>query len=329
MMEILIAHQSDIWKWLPMQGCIDLMREALSMLARGKGINPLRSIMWLPDKSGLLGIMPAYLENRQVMGLKSISIFPGNHGMEFDSHQGGVLLFETKNGRLLALLEAGAITAIRTAAVSGVATQLLAKKDAGRLAILGSGVQAKTHLQAMLFSRKISTVRVWSRDFNHACRFVESESKQSGVKIETKKTVEEAVSDADIICTVTAATEPILKGDWLAPGCHINAVGSSTPLARELDTCAVVKSRLFVDRRESTLNEAGDYLIPLSEGKIDASHIQAEIGDVLLKQKKGRTSDKEITLFKSLGLAVEDLAAAHFVYQRMLENNAGTRVEFY
>jgi len=308
--------------------CMDVMAETLKMLSRGNAVNPLRHAMWLPDKAGLIGMMPAYLGDTEVMGLKAISVFPGNHTTDFDSHQGTVMLFETKNGRLLALMDASKITAIRTAAVSGVATRLLAREDASNLAILGSGVQAGTHLEAMRIARKITGVRVWSQHFDHAQKFADQASAGHSTPIKAVDTVEEAVDGADIICTVTSATEPVLQGDWISPGTHINAVGSSVAFARELDTAAVVKSKLFVDRKESTLNEAGDFLFPKNEGAIDDGHIRAEIGDILLDRIGGRDSAEEITLFKSLGLAAEDVASAYYIYQKLLKNKDGEWVEF-
>ena len=311
-----------------MDECVEVMAKTLKILSRGSAVNPLRHAMWLPDKSGLIGMMPAYLEDSAVMGLKAISVFPGNHTTDYDSHQGTVMLFEARNGRLLAMMDAGKITAIRTAAVSGVATRLLARKNAAELAILGSGVQAGTHLAAMQVARNLSGVRVWSQHFDHAQEFADQASSGSGLPVMAFDTVKEAVAGADIICTVTAATEPILQGDWISPGSHINAVGSSVAFARELDTAAVVKSNLFVDRRESTLNEAGDFLLPKKEGAIDDDHIKGEIGDVLLGQIGGRTSAEEITMFKSLGLAAEDVAAANYIYQKIVKHKEGLWVEF-
>jgi ornithine cyclodeaminase len=307
---------------------MDVMAATLKMLSRGNAVNPLRRAMWLPDKSGLIGMMPAYLGDTEVMGLKAISVFPGNHTTDYDSHQGTVMLFETVNGRLLAMMDASKITAIRTAAVSGVATRLLAREDASDLAILGSGVQAGTHLEAMRIARKINTVRVWSQHLDHAQKFADRASAEHGIAIGTFETVQETVDGADIICTVTSATQPILQSDWISPGTHINAVGSSVAFARELDTATVVKSRLFVDRRESTLNEAGDFLFPKKEGAIGDDHIRGEIGDILLDRVGGRTSPEEVTLFKSLGLAAEDVAAAHHIYQKLVKNEEGMWVEF-
>ena len=254
---------------------------------------------------------------------------PGNHGSEYDSHQGTVLLFEVKHGQLLAIIDASEITAIRTAAVSGVATKLLARKNATQLAILGSGVQARTHLEAMLLARDISDVRIWSRNSDNARAFARNKSEKLGIDIEVTESAQAAVSGADIICTTTAAPEPILMGDWLPDesGVHINAVGSSVNFTRELDTAAVVKSRLYIDRRESTLNEAGDFLFPKKEGAISDDHIQGEIGEILLGKIEGRKSDEEITLFKSLGLAVQDLASAQHIYNKALEKGMGTSIE--
>ncbi len=327
-MKVLVVNHDEVRQWLPMGECVDAMAEVLKTLGRGDAVNPLRNLMWLPDKSGLMGVMPAYLGVARVMGLKAISVFPANHGTEFDSHQGTVMLFETRNGRLLAMMDAGKITAIRTAAVSGVATRLLAAANAENLAILGSGVQAETHLEAMRVVRNIKHVRVWSRNFDHAREFVGQASARLSIDIEAVQSAARAVEGADIICTVTSSTDPVLKGDWIAPGAHINAVGSSVPFARELDTAAVVKSKLFVDRRESTLNEAGDFLIPKKEGAVGHDHILGEIGEILLDKVDGRESEEDITLFKSLGLAVEDVAAAHHIYQKLTEQGGGRWIEF-
>lgn len=326
-MEVLVINQQEVPRLLPMETCIEVMEQALKTLAAGEAITPLRPVLWLPEKVGALGMMPAYLGDLQAMGIKVVSVFPGNQGTEYDSHQGAVLLFETVHGRLLAIIDASEITALRTAATSAVATRLLANPEAGDLAILGSGVQARSHLEAMLKVRPIRRVRVWSRTAANARAFAERESARHGVTIEVMATAQEAVEGADLICTTTAAREPVLMGRWLKPGAHINAVGSSVPFARELDTEAVLRARLFVDRRESTLNEAGDFLIPKQEGALDDDHIRGEIGEVLLGVVPGRTSSEEITLFKSLGLAVEDVAAAHAIYQAALAQGAGRRVE--
>lgn len=326
-MKVLIVNQAEVRRLLPMAECMDVMADALAALSRGEAILPLRPVMWLPEKFGALGMMPSYLANLKAMGLKVVSVFPHNHGTPYDSHQGAVMLFEAAHGQLLSLMDASAITAIRTAAVSGVATRLLAREDANTLAILGSGVQARSHLAAMLQARPIVSVRVWSRNAEHAQAFAERETRRHGIPVTAAASVEAAVEGAGIICTATAAPEPILMGEWIAPGAHVNAVGSSVAFTRELDTAAVAKALLFVDRRESTLNEAGDFLFAKREGAVSDGHILGEIGELLLGGVPGRRSADEITLFKSLGLAVEDLAAANHVYRKAVEAGVGVSVE--
>jgi len=275
--------------------------------------------------------MPGMLGNLQgegsVTGAKVISVMPGNHAHGEESHQGIVLLFEQERGRPLAILDAGAVTAIRTAAASAVATRALARKEAGDLAILGSGTQARSHLEAMRAVRTLRRVRVWSRNPESAFRFAEEAGEALGLSVEPVASAREAVEEADLICTVTAATSPILLGDWIFPGAHVNAVGACTPKARELDSAAVARSRLFVDRRESALAEAGDFLLARNEGAITNDHILGETGEVLEGKVPGRRSGEEITLFKSLGIAVEDLAAGRHVYAKALAAGRGITLD--
>lgn len=310
-----------------MAECIDVMADALATLARGGAVLPLRPMLHLPDKSGIMGMMPAYLDAPASLGVKIITVFNANHGTEYDSHQGVVLLFEPVHGSVVAMIDASSVTAIRTAAVSGVATNLLAREDAHDLCILGSGVQARTHIDAMRSVRRIDRVRVWSRTAEHARAFARAETERLGLEVEAVEQARDAVSGADIICTVTSSREPVLHGDWIADGTHINAIGSSTATARELDSAAVARARLFVDRRESTLSEAGDFLIPKREGVIGDGHILGEIGELLLGTHDGRVTADEVTLFKSLGLAVEDVAAAHHIYKEALKVGAGVSIE--
>lgn len=325
-MTLVLSH-SDVRRLLPMPKCIDLMEEAFRTLARDQAVNPLRWAMRLPQGLGVLGMMPGYMETPPALGLKVVAVYPGNHGTPYDSHQGTVMLFDVEHGFPTAIVDAAEITAIRTAAASGVATRLLAREDAGDLALVGSGVQARSHLAAMMAVRPLSRVRVTSRDPGRREAFAEAESKRYGIAVEVTTSAEEAVRGADIVCTTTSAREPVLSREWIAPGAHINAVGSSIASTRELDTATVLASRLYVDRRESTLNEAGDFLFPLKEGALSAEHIVAELGEVLLGEAPGRQTSEEITLFKSLGLAVEDLAAAYHVYQEAKEQGLGTEVE--
>jgi ornithine cyclodeaminase len=322
----LLLSAADVRRLLPMPEAIDAMERAFRALSAGEARLPLRTIVWTPDRRGGLGVMPGYLPER--LGAKIVSVFPGNHGTELDSHQGVVLLFEAERGRLVAAADATAITAIRTAAVSGLATRLLAREDAGNLAIFGSGTQARTHLEAMLAVRRIRRIRVWSRSADNARAFAAREGARHGVSIDVAPSAEEAARGSDLLCTVTSATEPFLRGEWLSPGAHVNAAGSSIASARELDAAAVARASLFVDRRESTVNEAGDFLFAKAEGAVTEEHIRGEIGDVLAGKIAGRRSLDEITLFKSLGLAIEDAAAAEHVRRRAVEAGLGVEFDF-
>ena len=328
-MKILILSHDEVVKLLPMKECIAVMREALIALATGEVHQPLRTIIRAPGAAGAMGLMPSYIRgDRAAWGLKAICVYPGNPARGKDSHQGGVLLFSAETGELRALMNASAITAIRTAAVSGVATDLLAREDACNLALIGTGVQARTHLAAMSQVRAIKRCRIASRTVEHAQEFAAEMSREFSFSLEPVATVAKALEGADLIVTVTNAREPIVKREWISPGAHLNVVGSSIPKAREVDSATMAASSLFVDRRESTINEAGDYLFAAQEGAIGPDHIRAEIGEVLNGDKPGRTSTEEITLFKSLGLAVEDLAAAEYLYRKAKELNVGSWVEY-
>jgi ornithine cyclodeaminase/alanine dehydrogenase-like protein (mu-crystallin family) len=312
-MKILILNEHEVTQMLTMPECIRVMEEALADLARGKVTNPLRNVIRAEGATGFLGLMPSY---RGDYGLKEVCVFPGNPARGLDTHLGAVLLHSGDTGQLMAIINASAITAIRTAAVSAVATKLLAREDAKVLAILGAGVQAKSHLEAIPVVRDIKEVRIFSRS-------PEKAKKLTGNR-QPATSAEEAVRGADIIVTATSAKEPIIKREWIKPGAHINAVGSSIKTTRELDSETVKAASLFVDRRESTLNESGDYLM----SGVGPDHIRAELGEILIGEAKGRTSKDEITLFKSLGLAIEDLASAQFLFGEAKRLGTGTWVEF-
>lgn len=330
-MYVLVLNARDVEQLLPMTECIRVMRDALAALARGEALVPLRTIMRVPGVSGFLGLMPGYVapHERQegALGMKAVSVFPGNAKRGIDTHQGAVLLFEADTGRLSALMDGAAITAIRTAAVSGVATDLLARSDASEVAILGAGVQARTHVEAIAAVRPLRRVRIWSRNRERAATLASELRPRFTFFIDAPLGAEAAVRDADIVTTVTASPEPVFQRGWLKPGVHINAVGSSIPTSREIDTATMVAARLFVDRRESALAEAGDLLIPMKEGAVKADHIQAELGDVIIGKHPGRRSPGELTLFKSLGLAVEDVASAAYIVRRARETGAGQTVK--
>jgi len=316
MSSVRVLTEHDVRRLLPVDDCIEAMSEALAALARGEVHNPLRFVVRPPDEPSLMGLMPAHRGGDGALwSLKALTIVPGNSARELDSHQGFVALFDGDTGEPRALVNAGGITAVRTAAVSGVATRLLAREDTRTLAILGTGTQARSHLEAMHAVREFERTLVWSA------------SGRALDGAESVTTAEEAVREADVLCTVTASADPIVRREWLKDGLHVNAIGSSIPTTRELDTATMAAAALFVDRRESTLNEAGDFLFPQREGAIGPEHIRAELGELILGQAQGRASDAEITVFKSLGLAVEDLAAAERVLVRAEAEDAGTVVE--
>jgi ornithine cyclodeaminase len=328
-MKILVLNSSQIRELLPMADCIEIMSDALSALARDEVYQPLRSIIRPPGAKGLLGLMPAYRSGEQgAFGLKAICVFPENPLQGKDAHQGTVTLFSRDTGELLALMNASEITAIRTAAVSAVATRLLARENAELLGVIGAGVQARTHLAALATVRPIKRARVVAQNLSHAERLAAEMQPKFPFPIEPVKTNEQAVRDADIVVTATSSQEPVINKDWISPGAHINAIGTHSPSSREIDSATMAVARIFVDRRESALNESGDYLLAAKEGVITPDSIVAEIGELLIGTKSGRASDTEITLFKSLGLAIEDVACAEYLYRKAQAQGAGTWVDF-
>lgn len=328
-MSILVLNEQQIHDLLPPDECAVLMRQALSALARNEVHQPLRTVVRPPDAGGVMALMPTHRSGEDgAYGLKAVCVFHDNPKLGKDPHQGAVLMFSAQTGELMALANASAITEIRTAAVSGVATDLLARTDASELAIIGAGVQARAHLAAIAEVRSLRRARVAARHFARTSAFVSSLQDKYSFELVACASAEEAVAGADIVVTATASHTPVLQWHWLSAGTHVNAVGSSIPMAREIDTATMAGARLFVDRRESTINEAGDFLFAQREGAIGPEHIQAEIGEILIGTAAGRESDEEITLFESLGLAVEDLAAVRHVYAKAKKLNIGTWVDY-
>ena len=332
-MTTILLTDRDVRALLPMAECIDVMAEALASVADGDAVLPLRTVLRLDGTPNAFASMPAVLGSGSsgAIGAKVITVFPGNDATPYDSHIGAVLLFDATHGTLLAIADASSITAIRTAAVSGLATRCLAREDAQSLAILGAGVLAMPHLEAVMAVRPITQLTVWSRSGSgpetRAGRFAAQARAAFGLDVRTCDRADDAVRDADIVCTITSSREPVLHGDWLREGTHINAVGASLRTARELDTRAVQRARLFADRRESVQAESGDFLIPLAEGAITEAHLLGELGELVTGRTIGRTSRTDITLFKSLGLAVEDVAALRHVHARAIARGLGTSIE--
>lgn len=326
-MGVLIFNEEDVQQLLPMNECIDVMERAFVALAEGEIEQPLRTIFRPPHVKGVMALMPTFRGgDSPLFGLKAICVFPGNAAIGKDAHQGAVILFDGETGELRAIANASAVTAIRTAAVSGLATKVLANQDASTLAIIGAGVQARAHLDAIACARQLRRVFVTAGRKESAEQFAQSMNSHVDCEIEPVGSSEEAVRQADIIVTATTSRDPVVHREWLAPGAHINAIGTFSPRARELDTATMVSSSIFVDRRESAFNEAGDYLIAAAEGAIGPESILAELGEVLIGKHPGRTSADEITVFKSLGLAMEDLAAVEYCYRKAVAQGHGTQV---
>ena len=302
---MITVSAEEVARLLPYRECIPLMREAMIALSQGRTRQVLRSILDLPEGRAF-GVMPGAMLEDGVFGAKLVSVYPGNFAKGGPSHQGVVALFDAATGAPSAVLDAGAITAIRTAAASAAATDALARPDARNLAILGYGEQARRHLAAIRCVRDIERVTIWGRDFAKARAF-------GGIACES---VEEAVAGADIICTVTAAAEPILRSQWVADGTHINAVGSSRAGPRELDDALVARARFFADHEAGVRAQGAEYRHALAAGAIGEEHLLGEIGEVMAGTLPGRVGEADVTIYKSLGSIVQDLAAArHIVAQ--------------
>eukprot|EP00761_Pharyngomonas_kirbyi_P012929 gb/GECH01012956.1/.p1 GENE.gb/GECH01012956.1/~~gb/GECH01012956.1/.p1 ORF type:complete len:351 (+),score=95.80 gb/GECH01012956.1/:1-1053(+) len=344
-----IISSSHVEQVLTMRACIDAFEKAFPRLHDQDSWNPLRSIHKTGESDKnvprYMVLMPSSVPSFGFTGLKALTIYPDNHGTNLPSHQGVVLLYNVHNGSVRAIIEGSSLTGIRTAAASGVATQQLARQDASSLAVLGSGVQARSHIEAMIAARpSIRKIRVWSRTQANAEKLVQ-EFKETpeqviratkladlpflkDIDISAAETVHDACSDADIICTVTGAKEPILFRKDIKPGTHINAVGVHQPDLRELASDIVCSARLFTDSMESAMKEAGDYLIPISRGELKKEDIKGEIGSVITGELKARENkDQDITIFKSLGVGMEDVVASHIVLEKSEEQGLGTEVE--
>lgn len=314
--EVKNVGESQVRRILTMEACNPLMAQTLRDMEQGICFGQLRTVHTLPHNS-LFGFMPGWLGDDSYFGAKVVTAFPANQGTDYPSHMGSVLLFDSVHGALRGMVDATAVTAIRTGAVSGVATDLLARKDAHVLALLGAGEQARSHLAAVKQVRDIQEVRIYNRFPKAAQALAMDAADVYGIDAKACATVREAVETADIICTVTTSPEPILDSQYIQPGTHINAVGAFTPTTREVSSDLVAKSRLYADSRASMLAECGEFLIPKAEGVINDHHIVGSIGEVLLGRAPGRCGEQEITLFDALGLAVEDLACARYCLEHL------------
>jgi ornithine cyclodeaminase len=307
-----IVTAEEVRRRLTVEKGIELMRQGLLALATGSAYQPIRTVTKLPNGEAF-GFMPAYMGDEDYFGAKVITAFHKNAGTAYPSHMGYVMLFESKHGSFVGMADASAITEIRTGAVSGVATDLLARPSANTLAIIGAGAQARSHLAAMCAVRPIKTVRIFDIYASQAIKFKEEMSQKYEVDILVASSVKEAVKEADIICTLTPSKAAFLEASWISPGAHINAVGTFTPTTREITSDLMAASKLYADNIDAMKAESGEFIIPKSEGLIDDHHVKGTIGDLLLKRVEGRQSKDEITLFNALGLAIEDVICARYL----------------
>lgn len=308
-------QEAEVEALLDYRGCIETVRSLMAELSGDQKKQPLREILHL-GAGKLFALMPGFLPNASGVGCKVITAYqnPGRPGRS--SHRGVVTLFDEENGNILAVADAHAITAIRTGAASAVATDLLARADARRLLVMGCGTQARSHIQAIAQVRELERVEVWGRSLERVTAFCKALGSEIGRELVPVADAAEAAFRADMICTVTSAPTPILKGDWVRPGTHVNVVGSSHAGPVEVDSRLVVNSRYFVDSKASALAAAAEFLVARQEGLIADDHIVAEVGDVLLGRCEGRRNEAEITIYKSLGHIVQDLGSLRYVHER-------------
>lgn len=323
MPEFRIIGAELVHQLLPYDECIGLMRRAFLAEAEGRTLQPIRQAMLMPSGKGLLSMMPGVVSEPDWLGIKVMTVFPGNFGTELGSHQGPILLFDPDNGRLLAMIDGREVTAIRTAGASAAATDALANPDAASLGVFGYGEQAHTHVAAIRAVRPIREVLVWGRDPKRAQAFAAG----LGEGVRAVTTPEEAAS-ADILCLTTAAREPYFEGRWLRPGQHVNVVGSSIPTTSEIDHETLVRSRVFVDFRDSALALGGDLRRALEAGAITEEHILGSVGAVIAGSCAGRQSEGDITLFKSLGMVAEDLIACDHILRAAEAEGVGVIANF-
>jgi ornithine cyclodeaminase len=324
---LLIIDAEQVRRALPMDVCIEAIDRAMRAVSRGAAVIPLRTVLAVPDSQNLFAVMPGHLGEPRGLGAKILALYPDNPRNGLSSHLGLVTYFDADTGVPKAVMNAAEITAVRTAAASAVATRALSRQDAQVLAILGTGEQADTHIHALTQVRRFRAVRIWGRSLEKA-RALAARHAHLPCPIEVRESPRAAVEGADIVCTLTASAEPVLEGQWLAAGAHVNLVGASRRNMREADDAVVTRARFFVDLKASALAEAGEWYHAMQAGLVSETHILGEIGEVLEGRVAGRTGPHDITVYKSVGMAAQDLAAAHVIYHRALREGIGTQVPF-
>jgi ornithine cyclodeaminase len=326
-MKLRILNRADVRQLISVQECITLMHQAFALVSNNQAVQPIRRTMRLPHGLGMLGMMPGHISAPASFGIKVVSVFPGNHGTPYGSHQGAMLLFDEANGALRVVLDGRDITALRTGAASAAATDVLARTDARSMSIYGYGDEAVAHLDALTLVRPFERILICGRSLDKARAFAATHSQRLGLRIDATDDFE-AAARADVVTTATAAAEPILMGRWLQPGTHVNVIGSSIPSTAEVDDEALLRARLFTDFTESTLELGGEVRRALQRGVMTPAHIIGCVGDVITGKVAGRTADRDITLFKSLGMASEDLITARYIADKAEAANVGGLVDW-
>ena len=324
---MLVLSEKDVQKLLNIEELIQALEQAHIQYSTGKAVMPVRLVVPLPQIHGRITSMPGYLRQDKALGMKVVTYFQNNPKQDLPAILATIMLFSAETGKLIAVIDGSFITAIRTACASAMATKGLANPSTPVAAILGAGVQARAHIQALCRVKKLQRIKIYSPLGISAERVRQELESEVGVDIEVVSSAEDTVRGADLVVTVTTAKEPVLELEWLKPGAHINAVGSHRPDLREIDGTTLARSKVVVDSREAVMAECGDILLAIKEKAITENSIHAEIGEVLAGTKPGRTSADEITLYKSVGIAIQDVAAAHLIYHKALEKKIGTEVE--
>jgi alanine dehydrogenase len=324
---MLVLSESEVKSLIDIEELIEALEQAHIQYSAGKAVMPVRLVVPLPQIHGRITSMPGYLDSDKALGMKVVTYFQENPTQSLPAIFATILLFSADTGKIIATMDGSYITAIRTGCASAMATKVLANRETALMGILGAGIQARAHIQALSRVRTLKKIKIYSPSVARAETIKKDFEGEPGFKIEVSKTAEEAVRDSDLVVTVSTAKEPVFKPEWLKAGVHINAVGSHRPDLREIDAATLSRAKIVVDSREAIMAECGDILLAIKEKMITADSIHAEIGEILAGTKTGRGNAEEITLYKSVGIAIQDVAAANLVYQKALRENAGTRVE--
>lgn len=321
-----LLTEDHVKSLLSMPELISAMEAAIARFSAHEVLQPVRSVLSVGPTQAFFGLMPAYIEQPPRLGAKLVTVFNENHARGLPSHLATIVLLDSETGSLIALMDGRYITEARTAAVSAVSARHLSLADASTLAIIGSGVQARSHLEAYASVRTLREVRVWSPNARSRERFVEEMSGHVAARLHDSPSAEHAVTGADLVVLATSSPTPVIEDSWVAAGTHVVSVGACRPDQREISPALVARSTLFVDSRAAALVESGDVVLGIREGRFAEAHIAGELGEVVLGRVQGRTSDDQITIFKSLGMAVEDVVSADLVFRKALETGAGTEL---